>query len=99
MTPDEFIRLFRRYEQNDVLDNTFRNGFCYWFSYILAGRFPGAKIWYEPIEGHFVTEIDGRLYDIRGDVSDLYPAPRNFYSEEYYMTRQSIVDGCILKTS
>ena len=87
---EDFIRKFKSYELN---------GFCYWFAYMLAGRFVGAEIYYEPIDGHFITEIDGRLYDIRGDVTDLYPPPRNFYSEEYCLECQSIVDGCILKIS
>lgn len=99
MTPADFIRQFRAYEQNNVLEDTFRKGFCYWFAYILAGRFPGAQIMYEPIEGHFITEIGGRLYDVRGDVTDLYPAPQKFYSEEYCCESPTILKGCILKTS
>ena len=96
---EDFIRKFKIYDQNGVLESTFLNGFCYWFAYILAGRFVGAEIYYEPIDGHFITEIDDRLYDIRGDVTDLYPPPRNFYSEEYCLECPSIVDGCILKIS
>ena len=63
---------------------------------ILQTRFPQAEIWYEYPEGHFLTEIDGRLYDIRGDVTALYPE-RKFYAASEYTQRRSIVDGCILK--
>lgn len=52
-------------------EHTFLNGCCYWFAFILHTRF-GGKIAYEPIEGHFVTEINGRLYDVRGDITDSY---------------------------
>ena len=29
-------------------------------------------IMYEPVEGHFITKIGNRFYDIRGDVTNLY---------------------------
>lgn len=45
--------------------HTFTNGCCYWFAYLLKAEF-GATIWYAPIEGHFVGEIDGVLYDVNG---------------------------------
>ena len=96
---DRFIRQFKQYEQGGVLDDTFRRGFCYWFAYMLAGRFPGAVILYEPIEGHFVTDIDGQLYDIRGNVSPLYPSRDRLSREGEYLSHPSIVEGCILKTA
>lgn len=34
---------------------------------------------YLPIENHFVVMIDGRLYDARGDVTELYRVS-NIYS-------------------
>ncbi len=96
---EKFIKKLKVYEHGQVLDHTFRKGFCYWFAYILEGRFPGAQIVYEPVEGHFLTEIDGRLYDIRGDVTELYSDVKEFYSEDYCLEFPSIVDGCILKIS
>lgn len=93
-----FINKFKAYEQADVLAKTFLNGFCYWFAVILSERFPGSHIQYEPIEGHFVTEIGGRLYDIRGDVTETYRRSAAWYSEEYCMEFPSIVNGCMLKT-
>lgn len=56
-------------------EEVFLHGCCYWFAEILEQRFfvdAKAAIKYEPVEGHFMTEIDGRLYDIRGDVTDMY---------------------------
>lgn len=44
---------------------TFSNGCCYWFAYMLNARF-GATIWYAPIDGHFVGEINDKFYDING---------------------------------
>ncbi|MBQ8806306.1 MAG: hypothetical protein IJZ68_07635 [Bacteroidaceae bacterium] len=44
---------------------TLTNGCCYWFAYILQAQF-GATIWYAPVQGHFVGEIDGIFYDANG---------------------------------
>ena len=59
-------------------EDVFLHGCCYWFAWILENRFllvgfPNIPaIYYEPVEGHFVTKIENRFYDVRGDVSDLY---------------------------
>lgn len=56
-------------------EDVFLHGCCYWFAHILQRRFAmelRPHILYEPVEGHFVTSIGGRLYDVRGDVTDLY---------------------------
>lgn len=47
------------------------SGCCFWFATILSIRFGGETI-YSPIENHFVQKINDRLYDVRGDVTDLY---------------------------
>lgn len=31
------------------------NGNCYWFAVILTTRFPRLKIYYDPVEGHFIS--------------------------------------------
>lgn len=90
-----FIRHFSK--ASDV----FLNGCCYWFAYILQGRFGGTMM-YEPVENHFVQEIDGRLYDCSGDVTDEYSSrPRLMpwseverYDELLYWR---IVRDCIVK--
>ena len=58
-------------------EDTFLHGCCYWFSVILYDRFcffsdHAVQIWYEPVEGHFVTKIENHFYDVRGDVTELY---------------------------
>lgn len=52
-------------------ENVFLNGCCYWFAFILLSRF-GGEIKYFEILNHFVTNINGRLYDISGDVTEKY---------------------------
>ena len=57
----EFI--YRRWSQTD--GNWF-NGNCYWFAHILTTRFPELKIYYLPIEGHFVAGKDELYFDAAG---------------------------------
>lgn len=64
-----FIARFKGSEQ------TFLHGCCYWFAHILWERFYAeysVDIKYEPVQGHFITKINNRFYDIRGDVTELY---------------------------
>lgn len=94
---EDFIEKFKQFEQNNVLLDTFTGGFCYWFAVILAERFSGGQILYEPVEGHFVTRIASRYYDIRGDVTEQYEG-KEFYDEQTCVETDSILRGCILKT-
>lgn len=92
----KFIENFKQFEQNNVLFDTFTGGYCYWFAVILAERFSGGQILYEPVEGHFVTKIANRYYDIRGDVTKLYQG-KQFYDEAQCLDTESILNGCVLK--
>lgn len=49
-------------------ENVFLNGCCYWFAFILAERF-GGDICYNQPDGHFATLIDGKVYDITGEIN------------------------------
>lgn len=68
---DEIVEFIKHFEG---AEDVFLHGCCYWFAKILDERFILAdpKIMHEPVEGHFVTDIGGRLYDVRGDVTDMY---------------------------
>ena len=74
---DGFISRFHHYE-HDVTE-TFTNGCCYYFALALHSRFPNSRIMLATGRNneagevlHFVTEIDGREYDITGDVTGEY---------------------------
>ena len=68
-------------------------GCCYWFAQILSVRFDG-YIMYDLAENHFVTLIDGRLYDITGDVTEHYlVTPWDEYADEWHKSR--IIKQCI----
>lgn len=43
----------------------YMNGECYPFAQALVKKFHG-RLYYLPIDNHFVAYIDGRFYDIRG---------------------------------
>jgi hypothetical protein len=58
----DFIK--RRWSKNP---HDWITGNCYWFAYILYGEFRDMRIFYLPIEGHFVGGMYGRYYDALGE--------------------------------
>lgn len=70
----DFIEKFK-FKHREELEYVFLNGNCYFFALILCERFKNAKVKLMQIENHFVTEIEGRLYDIRGDVTEICSVP------------------------
>jgi len=75
----KFIRRFTQGWKNKGVIDTFTNGCCYWFAYILYERFYDHDAWredvdimYDQVENHFGCRIDGFVYDIRGDVTNSY---------------------------
>lgn len=66
----DFIKQFRDLGAT----NCFSNGMCYWFADTLHRRFMDehCHIMYDEIENHFGCEINDRVYDITGDVTDAY---------------------------
>lgn len=49
----------------------FSYGMCYWFAQILSQRFADqeTEIVYDEIINHFAVKIDGRIYDITGEIT------------------------------
>ena len=88
---EEFISLFGR-------DERYMNGLCYWFTYILKGRFPNGDIWYDPVMNHFYYVINNIAYDVRGRV--ILPHT-SIQWDDYYaydaLDYQRVVKYCILK--
>jgi hypothetical protein len=95
----DYINQFRQFGP-EVIEYCFSSGMCWQFSTLLAIRFrPNSRKVYDPIVNHFATEIDGRIYDIRGDITDLP------YQWEYWDTyrlqdpkhTKRIVRDCVRK--
>ena len=47
-------------------DNNWLNGNCYYMALILSSRFPNFRIYYCPIEGHFIAGTFKEYYDWNG---------------------------------
>jgi len=102
----DFIDKFKEIEKEEkskAITDTFLNGYCYWFAFILKERFKDeAKyqciLLYLPIKGHFVCSIDDTLYDIEGDVTEKYKDEFK-YREKEWKEINSIIEGCVNKTS
>ncbi len=58
-----FINRWKEYAPEEP----FRVGLCYWFAFILQHRF-GGDLFYDARNGHFVTCIKNKFYDITGVV-------------------------------
>ena len=67
---EDYIQQFRQFG-TDVVD-CFSNGMCYQFMVILRKRFGPfcTTPVYDEVMNHFATKIDGRIYDITGDITD-----------------------------
>lgn len=57
-------------------------------------RFPEAIMMYDPVINHFVAQIDGRLYDISGEVTQKYKVVRwDTYPDE--LEKKRIIRDCV----
>ena len=90
----KFISKFKSYNP-EAVEYIFTNGFCYYFSIILQERF-GGEILYDQIEGHFLLLYKDNLYDIKGNVTNLYNISKLINKDEW-MRMDSIIRGVILK--
>ena len=95
---NEVLKFINKFNRWDQVIECFTNGNCYWFAYILVGRFPSGTIVYDEIENHFGCLIDDKVYDITGDVTKCY----NWETwQEVYLRDplhgKRILRDCILK--
>jgi len=70
---NDIVKFIKKFQGKDTI-SIFTNHCSYWFAFILYKRFirNGAKIMVNIENKYFGTEIDGRIYDITGDISDKY---------------------------
>lgn len=96
MSRTEILLFIKRFEKSE---HTFTNGCCYWFTQILRQRF-GGNTMYLPVFGHFIQEINGRLYDVTGDVTDKYSNADKYDWQTYVLADSSnyarIYHDCVL---
>lgn len=91
----DFILNFRRASNEKSAVKVFNEGCCYWFAVILKHRFfPLARIYYSPVDNHFVAKIGRRTYDITGEVTSKYKVvPWLTYPDELH--RERLKADCI----
>ena len=79
-------------------DSAWCSGNCYYFATILQARFSSGIIFYDTINGHFVTEINGIKYDWNGIADN--PSAKYIRWDEFdkYDSKQKerIIRDCIL---
>lgn len=71
-----FINKFTNNSKRQEVIDCFSYGCCYWFAFILDERFWEyseeyySMIVYDEVDNHWACKIDGRVYDITGDVTE-----------------------------
>lgn len=55
--------------KNKETVKVFLEEYCYWFAVILKERF-GGEIMFSPEQNHFCCRVDGKLWNISGQVED-----------------------------
>lgn len=95
MEVQKFIDRFHTVSPTENLTEVFSLGCCYWFAIILYCRFPESRLMYDEVTNHFATEIDGRIYDVTGDITGKYEmAPWDDLPDP--QLRRRITRDCIL---
>ena len=81
---EDFIEGFKKKHKYE-LEDTFLNGYCYWFTIMLIKRFRG-EIWFNEYTCHFAAYINGDLYDISGKLpsKDGWTTWEKFQLEHHY---------------
>lgn len=102
----KFINDFTNNGKKEELIDTYTNGYCYWFAHMLADWALFQKerldfqiyVVYAEIENHFGCLINGRVYDVTGDVTDKYDWKEwtKFYHRDELLGAR-IVRDCIRK--
>lgn len=94
----DVTNFLRRFHFSTDITDVFSNGCCYWFAKILYDRFSmthGAIIVYDEVANHFGTKIEGRVYDITGDVTSKYEW-KSWAELDDNLLRSRIIRDCIM---
>lgn len=64
---EDMIEDFKKFDNNDVLEKTFTEGYCYDFACILERNYQG-KIYYMKNKNHYIFKCGNNFYDITGRI-------------------------------
>lgn len=97
----QFINDFKKINK-DIIEELFTRGYCFWFAYILQGRFDlpnyHSKIYYNDIENHFICRVGKYFYDITGEIKNTnHYIPWEDYQNKEFSHSIIITKYCILK--
>lgn len=80
MNITEFLKeLKHSYHKNEII---YTQGSCFRLYSILKTIFSEAVPHYSILDGHWITEIDGKFYDINGEINSEYVAQKGYEKEE-----------------
>lgn len=72
----EFLKeLKHSYNKNEII---YTQGSCFRLYSILKTIFEQAVPYYSHLDGHWITEIDGKFYDINGEINPEYVAQKEY---------------------
>jgi len=76
----QFLKeLKHSYHKNEII---YTQGSCFRLYSILKTIFSEAVPYYSHLEGHWITEISGKFYDINGEICSEYVADKKYEKEE-----------------
>lgn len=53
----------------EAIIRCFTSGYCYEFAHLLKGMYPSGKIVFDPENHHYMYLIDGKYFDVRGEIT------------------------------
>lgn len=76
----QFLKeLKHSYHKNEII---YTEGSCFRLYSILKAIFYQAIPYYSVLDGHWITKIDGKFYDINGEICPEYVAQKRYEKEE-----------------
>lgn len=66
-------------DASDDMYEVFTEGSCFRLYLILKTIFPQAKPYWSEVQGHAITKIDGKYYDIGGELKEEYVKMKDYY--------------------
>jgi hypothetical protein len=73
----QFLKELR--DSADIQYKIFTEGSCFRLYCMLKTIFPKAKPYWSDIDGHAITKINGKYYDIGGEISSSYVEEEGYY--------------------
>lgn len=74
---EKFLQELR--DSADIQYKIFTQGSCFRLYKILKTLFPKAIAYWSDVDGHCITKIDGKYYDIGGEVKEDYIIDKSYY--------------------